>query len=323
MKIKLIYIFSFACLLAFSQVNVYVSNDVRTISGKEYYVHTVLKGQTIYSIARAYGVSLKDLLQNNPEITSNFSIGVGQELKVPTSIVNTADKLEIPAKSQFKREDLSKDNDNFIYYTVKRGEWAFKIVKDFNITYKELKDSNPNVDMSNLTPGTEIRIPKNKENTNRKIFASDEGYEYYSVRDGETLESIAVDKGVSYDVLIRANKTSNPKPGSIIRIPPKQSISNYSKLKYKSYMDYTIKPKETLYRISRNFQIDIDILKEINGLGDDNYIKEGQILKIPIINSGEGNDSLPQSKNKNIDNSINVASNNEDAKKKTSLRQIA
>jgi hypothetical protein len=38
----------------FSQVNVERSNDRVTISGTAYYIHQVRKGETSYSISRAY-----------------------------------------------------------------------------------------------------------------------------------------------------------------------------------------------------------------------------------------------------------------------------
>ena len=48
-------------------VKVPVSTDIQTRNGKQFYVHTVRKGQTLYSIAKAYNVGLDEIYFANPE----------------------------------------------------------------------------------------------------------------------------------------------------------------------------------------------------------------------------------------------------------------
>ena len=38
------------------------SGKVSYISGQKYYLHTVQKGQTVYSIAKAYGINVSDIV---------------------------------------------------------------------------------------------------------------------------------------------------------------------------------------------------------------------------------------------------------------------
>jgi len=48
-------------------VKIPVSKDIQTRNGKQYYVHTVQKGQTLYSIAKAYQVGLDEIYEMEKE----------------------------------------------------------------------------------------------------------------------------------------------------------------------------------------------------------------------------------------------------------------
>jgi LysM repeat protein len=49
-----------------AQVVVEKSKDKVVISGLPYYIHIVKKGETVYSISRAYGITPQDLTRENP-----------------------------------------------------------------------------------------------------------------------------------------------------------------------------------------------------------------------------------------------------------------
>ena len=57
------------------------SKIIRTIDGTDYYIHTVVKGQTVYKISRTYGIPADELIRLNPEISEGLKIN--QELKIP------------------------------------------------------------------------------------------------------------------------------------------------------------------------------------------------------------------------------------------------
>jgi hypothetical protein len=64
------------------------SNVIREIDGKEYYIHTIRKGQSLYMISKAYGMDVNDVIRENPEVKEG--IEPGQKIKIP------ANKLEEP-----------------------------------------------------------------------------------------------------------------------------------------------------------------------------------------------------------------------------------
>ncbi len=59
-----LFLLSFGAL-AFS-VSAQVSTVKRVVNGKEYVVHTIQKGQTVYSISKLYGVTDKEIFAANP-----------------------------------------------------------------------------------------------------------------------------------------------------------------------------------------------------------------------------------------------------------------
>jgi LysM repeat protein len=62
-------------------VPVETSTEQVRIGGKVYYIHLVLKKQTLYSISRHYGVSIDDLKKYNPSLAGGMK--EGDHLKIP------------------------------------------------------------------------------------------------------------------------------------------------------------------------------------------------------------------------------------------------
>jgi ABC-type branched-subunit amino acid transport system substrate-binding protein len=79
------------------------SSVKQKINGKEYYIHTVKKGQTLYMIGKAYDVDVKDIIRENPEVKEGLK--AGQRLRIPTGkteepVKKTADKSPGEAKKE-------------------------------------------------------------------------------------------------------------------------------------------------------------------------------------------------------------------------------
>ncbi len=56
-----------AAAVAQTPAHVDISKEKVRIKGNLFYIHRVLKGQTVYSIARRYGVSVEDVIKQNPQ----------------------------------------------------------------------------------------------------------------------------------------------------------------------------------------------------------------------------------------------------------------
>jgi LysM repeat protein len=138
-----------------AQVPVEVSNQKIVVEGKVYYMHQVAKGQTLYSISKAYNVSVEQLTRENA-ITDN-GIKEGQMLKVPATTAQTPVRTETsgPVTAQPASQD-----ERYIYHRVVRGETLASIAGEYGICVHDLKKANKGL----LFPheGDYLMIPRKK-----------------------------------------------------------------------------------------------------------------------------------------------------------------
>ncbi len=99
-------------------------------------------------------------------------------------------------------------------------------------------------------------------------FAQQKKYKSYSVKQGETMKSIAKHYHLSTRDLLRLNPgiKRKPKANTVIIVPNENYGKNSSEFNKEVENDnfYTIKPKETLYGISKKYNITIEALKKAN-----------------------------------------------------------
>lgn len=114
--------------------------------GSNFFIHTVSKGQTLYSISRMYQTTVKDILDHNPECADKLSIG--QQIKI-------YQKLSAETDDKEKKEDVR-------YHTIKPGETLYRLGKMYGITPQEICAANPGLSISNFRSGEVIMIPASK-----------------------------------------------------------------------------------------------------------------------------------------------------------------
>ena len=127
-----------------SQVTVVPSTTKITIDGKDFYLHVVKPGETLYSISRAYNVLQKDIIFYNPD--AQESIKAGEELKIPVETetqTNNAQELE-----------------QFIRHITEQGQTIYWLTRNYNITEEELYRYNPELANAVLQAGQVVRIPR-------------------------------------------------------------------------------------------------------------------------------------------------------------------
>ena len=126
-------------------VKIPISTDIQTRNGKQYYVHTVQKGQTLYSIAKAYHVSLDDIYYANPG--TRQGIRIGQKIWIPTINRETEITHEVKA-SHF----------DFFYHVAAAGETIDHIASIYLIPKRYILLANPGI-KSPLKEGEYVKIP--------------------------------------------------------------------------------------------------------------------------------------------------------------------
>ena len=212
---------------------------------KEIYI--VKRGDTLYSIARDNNISVAELKKIN-NITNN-TIYIGQELYLKNKIL----------------EEEPNENDDI--YVVKKGDTLYSISKKLNISIDTLKALNK-LNTNEIYVGQQL-ILSNDKNT--------EEYDVYIVKKGDSLWSISQKYNISVKELIELNNLNNltlqinqklKVPKTII-IDPEENDTEI----------YIVEKNDTLWSISRKFNISVNELKELNNLTS-NLLSIGQELKI-------------------------------------------
>jgi LysM repeat protein len=199
---------------AWSQVVVERSKDKVIISGVPYYIHQVKKGETAYSISRAYGIGVDELTKENPPAI--YGVNEGQSLRIPVKSVDAAKPTE-PVSAKVQQRDETK----FIYHSLKPGETIYSLSKYYGVSENDIIQSNPGIDITKLSVGVEIAVPKRVFMSNRQKFDDQEKkFIYHKVLKGESLSSIAQQYGLTVRVLRRENRDLRfPQVGDFVRVP--------------------------------------------------------------------------------------------------------
>lgn len=209
------------------------------VSGSNYYV--VKKGDSLWSIARANGLTVDELKSLN-NLSSNV-LHVGDTLLISSA-------------------DSTGDDGNDNYYVVKSGDTLWSIARKYNLSVNELKALN-NLSSNVLSVGQRLIVGKESSND-------------YVVSAGDTLWAIARKFNVSVDDIKALNNLSsnNLSIGMVLKIPL------YSNKQNEETNVYVVKSGDSLWSIARMFNSTVDEIKSLNSLKS-NVLRIGQRLVVP------------------------------------------
>jgi len=122
--------------------------DNKTEEESDYLIYVVKEGDSLYSIARKYGMNVNDLITLN-NLTSNV-LSIGQQLR----IISNKDNV-IPIGSSCYGEGYMEPT--FITYVVKRGDNLYNIAKKYNVSVDSIIKLN-NLNSNNLSIGQVLKI---------------------------------------------------------------------------------------------------------------------------------------------------------------------
>lgn len=100
-----------------------------------HFLHTVTKGQSLYSISSMYNVPISDIVKLNPG--SDERIKVGQALKIP----------QTSAENQV------------VFHTIQAGETLYKLSVKHGVSVERICRANPGLSVKNFRVGQVIAIP--------------------------------------------------------------------------------------------------------------------------------------------------------------------
>ena len=222
--------------------------------------HTVVDGESIYSIAKKYKVSESDIYELNPK-----SKGALLQLKTVLLIPNKKNK------SKDKKEVASSKNANAEIHTVESGESLYKIAKKYNITLEKLIELNPDIKPEAIQIGDEIVVlakkeiakPKKKKaiedlkidvpspNKDTNLCLDELGNQFHTVKKGETLYQLSK----KYKVSVRDLEEMNP-----------EIVANLP-------IGYEVVIKKGNVELEKNQNIVVEVPKEAGGISFENLSK--------------------------------------------------
>lgn len=249
--------------------------------------HKVEKGETINQIAQKYRVTPFDIYQLNPDAQRGLR---------PDSV------LLIPSKAGAKIATVPiKANAQTETHVVLAKETLYGIQKKYGVSDEDLKSANPFLENDGLQIGQILTIPS--KNSPKKFVSNQEKYMYHDVLAKETKYSIAKQYGITIAELEKRNpevvtslpigyrlviKGTAPKTEKISdKIDAKAKVKDATEkenlkkaLTVVDYVTYEVQPKETLYSLSKMFEMTQDELIALNPELV-NGVEIGMLLRVP------------------------------------------
>ncbi len=255
------------------------SSSSTSSSSKSY---TVASGDTLTSIAKAYGTTVSAIATAN-NISNPDYIYVGEVLTIGSS---TSTSTSTSSTSSSSTSSSSKS------YTVASGDTLTSIAKAYGTTVSAIATAN---NISNpdyiyvgevLTIGSSTSTSTSTSSTSSSSTSSSS--KSYTVASGDTLTSIAKAYGTTVSAIATANNISNPDyiyVGEVLTIGSSTSTSTStsstsSSSTSSSSKSYTVASGDTLTSIAKAYGVSISTLAKLNNISNTNLIYAGTTLKI-------------------------------------------
>ena len=186
----------------------------QTHSSDSYFLHTITKGQSLYSIASMYNVTTADIIKLNPG--SSEQIKAGERLKIPQKNAGSGQQT---------------------FHTIQAGETLYKLTQRYGVTAQHICKANPGLSAENFRIGQVIVIPAQTESSEETIInevisagavssastpLKPKCRDMHRVERKETIYSISRLYGITEAELIAANpelRTEKLKKGKFLCIP--------------------------------------------------------------------------------------------------------
>ena len=207
--------------------------------------HTVVSGESIYSIAKKYDVSESDIYELNPK-----SKGALLQLKTVLLIPNKKTKSK-------SNKEVSSSKNATETHIVESGESLYKIAKKYDISLEKLKELNPDIKPESIQIGDKIVVSAKKVKEAPK--------EKETPKENKPKETKTV-----------VAEVANP-------VNPVNMDANLCTDELGNKV-HTVTKGETLYRLSKKYKVSVKDLEEMNPeiianlpIGYEVVIKKGDV----------------------------------------------
>lgn len=212
--------------------------------------HEVLAKETLYGIAKEYGISVKELNQANPTLETS-ELKIGQKITIPG---NAKSNSEIAVTSQSKKTSQNKpveivsqsieatnSNPEFTSIEVLPKESKYSITRKYGITIEDFNKANPKLGVKSLKVGQKVLIPANAVATSEIVAAPKETIE--KPKEELAIAHLSKKEKLKAEIAAKNDVVENTNSEDIIR---------------------EVLPKETKYGIAKQYGITVQELEKQN-----------------------------------------------------------
>lgn len=201
---------------------------------------------------------------------------------------------------EISQEKILENGQKFYLHTVQQGQTLYSICKAYSVAEKEVINNNPELQSGTLSIGQVIRIPIENE------ISKDGKYIIYMVKKGETLYSLLkrfdTTEKEFYAANPKLNKKESIKAGDEIYFPVKEkkpeniavvtpkpddkpNIPQVQVRDDSKYIYHTVEKGETLYKITKQYNIELDELIAENPSLANRPLSINETIRIPRKNN--------------------------------------
>jgi peptidoglycan endopeptidase LytE len=216
--------------------------------------HVVEPGETLRGLASSYDVSVETIAWSN-RLMDPDRIMPGQRLLIPPS--------------------------NAVVHPVRAGDTLKSVAARYETDPVELANANQlsPEGLDETIEATQLVVPNPKLPDISEIGAPEgkmatavKNAMVYEVQDGDTLNSLANQFGITVPTLLRANGIADPDELSIgtkLRVMPASGV------------EHEVRPGESLADLAAWYEVDLGPIVDFNGLIDPDRVRIGSTLFIP------------------------------------------
>lgn len=292
--------------------------------------HTVKPRENLYSIARIYKVTHRNILEWN-NIDPLDVLKIGQVLVVSDPNAKVLTNNDHTGGTKMEMREVKK-------HQIQRGETLYGIARQYKLDVRSLIKWNKLDQNSVISVGQELFLEdpvsynqKVIENSLSNTNVAEEKPIYHVVRASDNLPTIAYKYGVSVNEILDRNnltKTDILVEGQTLLIkdvPRKKAPDNNMKNYYKEMVDkhsnktvttsvnqpivHVVNRGETLWGISQKYSVHADRIKHWNKLSS-NTLTSGQRLIVGYKRVGTATDDVDKTKSTDGPNVSKASSSN-------------
>lgn len=249
-------------------------NDaVEEASVKSERTHEVLAKETLFGIAKQYGLTVDDLNKANPKIGTS-GLKKGQKIAIPQNAnpvleneqVKIVEETATPSKEKLKTPILVSKSEVVLensIHEVAQNETKYAIAKQYGISITDLYNANPKLEKQSLKIGQKINIP------------AKEGINANPILEKEPVKIVEKIVTPTKDVL---------KLEPVAVTPEKEITEEKTEI-----IVHEVLQNQTKYAIAKQYGISITAIDKANPTVEKGSLKIGQKINIPVKEGTKAN----------------------------------